>query len=130
MRTQQSTAIPSHKILSRLAQDDPHAFEALCTSLIERCINDAPDRIQPRLRQLQFRVDGIRRRSRSPLGALLKIQALMWESFLHMNEELQNCVRQSTGATPLPEPTAAKRAAPVPSAQVIAFRPAPGRKTG
>ena len=130
MRTQQSTAIPSHQILSRLAQDDPHAFEALCTSLIERCIDNAPDRIQPRLRQLQFRVDGIRRRSRSPLGALLKIQALMWESFLHMDQELQNYARQSTGASSLPEPTAVQRAAPVRSARVIEFRPAPGRKTG
>lgn len=82
--------LPSQKELSQLARDNPQAFEALRSELIENVISSAPERLQLRLRQLQFRIDGIRRRSGSPLGALLKIQALMWESFLRLDEALQH----------------------------------------
>jgi len=82
-------ALPSQKELAQLARDDPQAFEALRAELIENAILRAPERLQLRLRQLQFRVDGIRRLARTPLGALLKMQAMMWESFLRMDEALQ-----------------------------------------
>ena len=39
----------------------------------------------PRLRRIVL--DSL---ARTPLGALLKMQALMWESFLRMDEALQN----------------------------------------
>jgi hypothetical protein len=81
--------LPSQKELAQLARDDPQAFEALRAELIENAIQRAPERLQLRLRQLQFRIDGIRRLARTPLGALLKMQALMWDSFLRMNEALQ-----------------------------------------
>ena len=83
-------ALPSQEELAQLAKDDPQAFEVLRGELIENAILRAPERIQLRLRQLQFRIDGIRRLARTPLGALIKIQALMWESFLRMDEALQN----------------------------------------
>ena len=89
MNGRHHTALPDHDALSRLARCDPQSFETLRLELIERCIDDAPAPIQLRLRQLQFRIDGIRRRSRSPLGTVVKINALMWDSFLGMNDELQ-----------------------------------------
>lgn len=81
--------LPSQKELAQLARDDPHAFEALRKELIENAILRAPERFQLRLRQLQFRVDGIRRLARTPLGALIKMQSMMWDSFLRMDEALQ-----------------------------------------
>ena len=87
--------LPGHDFLSRLARDDPQEFEVLRTALIENCFSRATEKNWPRLRQLQFRVDGIRRMSKTPLAATLKIQALMWESFLDMNEKLQGFSRGS-----------------------------------
>jgi hypothetical protein len=92
-------ALPSQKELAQLARDDPQAFEALRAELIENAIQRAPERLQLRLRQLQFRIDGIRRLARTPLGALLKMQALMWDSFLRMNEALQQFDALSRAAT-------------------------------
>lgn len=82
--------LPDHDALCRLALSDPQSFESLRIELIERCIDDAPEPIRLSLRRLQFRIDGIRRRSRSSLGAVVKINALMWESFLAMNDGLQS----------------------------------------
>lgn len=115
--------LPGQNELRQLAHDDPQAFEELRGELIENAILRAPERMHLRLRQLQFRVDGIRRLARTPLGALLKIQALMWESFLRMDEALQrldaltsaDAQRGGDGAK------ANSRAAQV-SAQVIDFR--------
>ncbi len=96
MCTHHSTALPSHEILSKLACDDPQAFEALREELVACFIGEAPERIRPRLCGIQFRVDAIRRLSRTPLGALVKLQAMMWSSFLRMDEELQ-CFAESAG---------------------------------
>lgn len=82
-----------HDLLSQLAREDPVAFENLRSDLIADFIDSQPEKYQRRLRGLQFRVDGIRRLSHTPLAALLKIQALMWDSFLTMNEELQSIVQ-------------------------------------
>lgn len=82
--------LPSQKELAQLAREDPQAFETLRSELIENAILRAPERMHLHLRQLQFRLDGIRRLTRTPLGALLKMQGLMWESFLRMDDALQH----------------------------------------
>jgi len=130
MTTQCPMEVPSHQVLARLAEADPPAFEALCATLVERLIERAPDRIQQRLRQIQFRVDGIRLRSRSPLGALIKIQALMWESFLQMDQELQQLAPLTTGATPLTVGKMPVAIQPRHNARVIAFAARVSRRTG
>lgn len=124
MSEHRTSRLPSHDFLSRLARDDPQEFEALRRSLIEDCIDSAPERIRPRLRQLQFRVDGIRRRSASPLGATLKLQALMWESFLVMNAQLQAFSRRPRSC-PMHRPVVAPvkgRNRPA-AARIIDFKP-------
>lgn len=125
MSTHRPTQLPSHEVLSKLARDDPEGFEALRSSLIENCIDGAPERIRHRLRQLQFRVDGIRRRSGSALGATVKIHALMWESFLEMNEQLQcfSRSRQGPQRSPLPAATRAPILRPAKDANVIELQP-------
>ena len=118
-----STALPSHEALSQLACEDPQAFEALRDELVARYIRNAPERIQPRLYGIQFRVDAIRRLSRSPLGALVKIQAMMWSSFLRLDEELQDFARsagyRARGCGKQP----GLHRVPAGSARIIEFRP-------
>lgn len=115
--------LPDHEFLSQLARDDPPAFEALRLDLIERGIAEAPERMQARLRGLQFRIDAIRQLARSPLGATVKLNAMMWESFMEMHQQLQEFVRL-TGAPEAACPTLSAEAdRPPEEAQVIEFRP-------
>ena len=123
MGKRESLTVPSYQTLAKLASDDPQAFEALRSELIENCITQAPERIQLRLRQIQFRLDGIRRLSRSPLGALLKIQALMWDSFLLMDRELQRFVRPSKNGSHYSDDEMCLNSCCGQSAQIIEFRP-------
>lgn len=76
--------------LARLAQDDPVAYEEMRQHLIAHFIDTAPGKEQPRLRGLQFRIDQVRRLAHTPLAATIKISALMWNSFLTLNEELSS----------------------------------------
>ena len=117
MNSRSPATLPDHDALTRLARSDPQSFETLRLELIESCIDDAPEPIRLRLRQLQFRIDGIRRRSRSPLGATVKIHSLMWDSLLEMNDELQKLRPGNRASLPRPEP--ARR--PADSAKVLEF---------
>lgn len=67
---------------SQLAKADPSAFEARRMALIEEFLCQFPQPDQQRLRGLQFRIDMVRRRARTPMGACLKISSMMWESLL------------------------------------------------
>ena len=67
---------------SRLARNDPSAFEARRLAMIEEFLRQFPPPDQQRLRGLQFRIDMVRRRARTPMGACLKISSMMWESLL------------------------------------------------
>ena len=66
-----------------LARTDPASFEALRARLIDEAINRAPSAEQRRrLRGLQWRVDMVRSRSRTPIAACLDISAMMWDALL------------------------------------------------
>lgn len=116
------SGLPDHAFLSKLARDDPPAFEALRLQLIERGIAEAPEQLQARLRGLQFRIDAIRKLSRSPLGATVKLNAMMWESFFEMDRQLQAFVRLARSSEAGPALLAEADEAPK-KAQVIEFRP-------
>ena len=121
MSTQDAALFPAHETLARLAREDQRSFETLRRELIESLINGAPDTIQLRLRQLQFRIDGIRQRSRSPLGAAVKIQKLMWDNFLRLNDQLQEFSSPRRGPQRAETGSIGQPASPH-SAQLIAFR--------
>jgi hypothetical protein len=74
--------------LSRLAHDDPAAFERLREELLDELISRAPDRLKARLRGLQFRVDQVRTLAHTPLNATIRVSELMWKSFLALSDEL------------------------------------------
>jgi hypothetical protein len=104
---------------SRLAKDDPSAFEARRLALIEEFLRQFPQPDQQRLRGLQFRIDMVRRRARTPMGACLKISSMMWESLLGshgLKTALDTLLAYpSVPATPLPH-------SPTTSARIIPFR--------
>jgi hypothetical protein len=100
---------PDHGELARLAREDPAAFDALRLELIDEMIARAPDEMRPRLAGLQFRLDHIRRKSRSSLGATVKIYQLMWQSFLDLRHQLY------TFRAPLENPAS--------TARILDFRP-------
>lgn len=98
---------------SRLAKDDPSAFEARRLALIEEFLRQFPQPEQQRLRGLQFRIDMVRRRARTPMGACLKISSMMWESLLG-NHGLKSTLDTLSGYPNHPVPAK--------SARVIPFR--------
>ena len=65
---------------AKLAQADPTAFENARREAIEQFILDAPEEKQEWLRCIQWRVDQIRQRSGSPLGACIKISNMMMDA--------------------------------------------------
>jgi len=127
MNRRDPAALPGHDALSRLARNNPQSFETLRLELIEDCIDGAPEPIQLRLRQLQFRIDGIRQRSRSPLGATVKIHALMWEYFLGMNDELQELSAQRR-SPPLARNQGTGKTKTPRSAQIIEIKARPPKR--
>ena len=119
--------LPSHEVLSRLASEDPQAFERLRRELVDSFIDHAPSRLKRRLSGIQFRVDGVRRLSRSALGTTVEIYQLMWRSFLHLNGVWQDVVRLKDGGMEACPSSFASGAQPVASARILEFRPQAGR---
>jgi hypothetical protein len=106
---------------SRLAKVDPSAFEARRLALIEEFLRQFPQPDQQRLRGLQFRIDMVRRRARTPMGACLKISSMMWESLLGshgLKTALDNLLAYPNHTVPTPF----LPHSPAMSARVIPFR--------
>ena len=93
-----------------LARDDPDEFERRRQAMIEAVIAEAPPALQGRLRGLQSRIDLERRRAKTPLGATVRLQSMMWERFAELREALQALAN----GTALP-------AAPKESARILPF---------
>jgi hypothetical protein len=119
--------LPSHEVLSRLASEDPQEFERLRRELVESFIDNAPSRLKRRLSGIQFRVDGVRRLSRSALGSTVEIYQLMWRSFLHLNGVWQDLVHFKDGDMEVCPSSSASGAQQVVSARILEFRPQTGR---
>lgn len=81
-------ALPSHEEMAALAASDPAGFEQWRAEVVADFIDHVPEKYQRRLNGLQFQIDAIRRTTGNPLGAAVKIQQLMWNSFLRLNDEL------------------------------------------
>ncbi|HHZ87979.1 MAG TPA: DUF3135 domain-containing protein [Chromatiaceae bacterium] len=65
---------------AKLAESDPKAFEKRREVLISATIDQAPEARRQRLRGLQWRVDQVRRRASTPLGACVQISEMLWDS--------------------------------------------------
>lgn len=75
---------------AHLAQHDKDEFERRRQAAIESLIASAPEASQRRLRGLQFRIDMIRRRAVTPLGACVRISEMMWDKVFELHEALND----------------------------------------
>ena len=127
MSASQRMDLPSHEVLSQLAREDPQAYEAWRRATIDGFIASAPARIKPRLQGIQFRVESLRRLSRSPLGSTVKVYELMWKSFLSLNHNWQELARAKAECiNPHDSPLSTQYIANE-SAKVLEFRQRPLR---
>ncbi|ALC17340.1 hypothetical protein DSOUD_2587 [Desulfuromonas soudanensis] len=76
----------NEEILRRLGEldglyaKDPERFEVLARELIESVIADFPPEDQPRARGLQFVVDSRLALHSNPLGRMVEMMDMLWES--------------------------------------------------
>ncbi|MCC7549430.1 MAG: DUF3135 domain-containing protein [Burkholderiales bacterium] len=98
----------------KLAQEDPQEFERARLQVIEDLIASAPPAMQDRLRGLQCRIDLERRKAKTPLGAAIRLQSLMWDRFESLRAALNDLRDMDLQAEP-----PARR--PAPCAEVIPF---------
>ena len=68
-----------------LSQRDPDHFEIQRQNLIAEAIAKAPKERQQRLRGLQWRIEHIRQRAKTPMAACISISDLMWDIFAGEN---------------------------------------------
>ncbi|MBX3651512.1 MAG: DUF3135 domain-containing protein [Burkholderiales bacterium] len=71
-----------------LAREDGEAFERRRQQLIESMLAAAPERMQRRLRGLQFQIDLERERAGTPLGVAVRLNSMMWSSFADLRDAL------------------------------------------
>ncbi len=65
---------------AELARTDPEGFETRRKALIDAVIEAAPEGRRQRLVGLQWRIDQVRRLSRTPLGACVRLSGMMWDA--------------------------------------------------
>ena len=68
-----------------LSRKDPEHFEIQRQNLIAEAIAKAPEERQQRLRGLQWRIEHMRQRAKTPMAACLSISDLMWDVFTGEN---------------------------------------------
>lgn len=79
----------------KLAASDPAGFECLRRQMIEAYLDQLNEDNANALRQLQWRIDGMRRRSAHPMRTCVSLSDLMWNS-VHENLSYmrQHCMIQ------------------------------------
>ena len=63
----------------QLAMNDPDAFETARTAAIQSFLSSTPTHSRQRLTGLQWRIDMIRNRSKTPMAACQAIYSMMWD---------------------------------------------------
>lgn len=66
---------------SNLAKTDPARFESERLAEIEKVILSAPPERQNGLRQLQWVIDGERRKAKNPIDGMIRLNKMMWRQF-------------------------------------------------
>lgn len=86
-----------------LASSEPQSFEQLRRDKISELIESATESNQHRLRCLQWRIDKIREKNKaSPMASCLAISELMWETFQHLSDVLQDQTGNHISAPTVP----------------------------
>jgi hypothetical protein len=96
---------------AQLAKSDPAAFEEKRTRVIEDLIRSMPEDKRQRMRRLQWKVDQVRNRCKTPMAACIKLSEMMWDSLVGPGGLKDALERLNT-----------ESASPLPKARVMAFR--------
>ncbi|MDZ7924854.1 MAG: DUF3135 domain-containing protein [Marinagarivorans sp.] len=89
---------PTTDELLRLAKENPDALEALRQREIEKLINSAPEKMQRRLRGLQFQIDAKRQISKNPMASCIEISRMMFDAVHDLNRCLNGQFQEPTPA--------------------------------
>ncbi len=101
----------------QLAQDDPDAFEQRREAAINSLINNASSQSRKRLEGMQWQIDQVRAKSKTPLAACLQLSKMMWDKVQGENG-LVDHLNQLTGEVPYQQ-------AAVKSAEILSFQEKP-----
>ena len=80
--------LPCFETLKELANQDPEAFEEFRQQSCLEYIETIPTPHRNRLRAVQFRVDYEIRNAKTPMAGLVKVSAMMHDSFYRMSRKL------------------------------------------
>jgi hypothetical protein len=79
----ESTPLPrDFDAWSALARSDPQTFEDCRERIIDEAIRRAPAHRQERLRRMQWKLNQIRKTSRTPMIACLRMHRLLWQAVI------------------------------------------------
>lgn len=70
---------------SNLYKTDPERFEAERKTEIEKVITSAPLERQQMLHQLQWTIDGERRKAKNPIDGMIRLNKMMWRQLRAKN---------------------------------------------
>ena len=93
---------------TRLAKDDPQEFERRRQTVVRATIEGASAEHRERLEGIQFRLDLERERSATPLGACVRMNALMWAGFFRLRKELRRVSDPAAKSRPQESASSAK----------------------
>lgn len=79
---------PPFDELAELARSDPEAFEALRRRLVESHIARSPVEQKLKLQRMQFRINGVLKRSSNPVHACILLQSMLAENTSRMSDAL------------------------------------------
>lgn len=82
------TEKPSFDELADLAHADPEAFEALRLRILASHIAASPKEQKLKLERMQFRINGVLRRSSNPVHACILLQGMMVENTTRISDAL------------------------------------------
>ncbi|MBK8973204.1 MAG: DUF3135 domain-containing protein [Hahellaceae bacterium] len=108
--------LPEFDVLLDMASKRPEQLEKLRAELIEDIIASAPERLQRRLRGLQFKVDATRQMSRSPMASCIKVSQMMHESLHDLRGALTGL--QQMESQPVQSPAVSEVVQPVNTASM------------
>ena len=83
-----SLVLPDFDTLVALNRKDPIAYAVFRRNFLQECVLDAPDKYQPMLDDLVWRMDAVREAASSPCEAAAAAISLMMHSVIEMRAQL------------------------------------------
>jgi len=87
-----------------LAMNDPDGFESARTAAIQGFLESTPKHSRQRLSGLQWRIDMIRQRSKTPMAACQAIYSMMWDQLAGDEGMIESLKSMANGTFNAPEP--------------------------